>query len=806
MKKINIDIAVRPIRFAFIVRPNDKIKLLEIFRVNTCLWGGMYNPIIPFFKKVPTWWDRNGYRFENAAQIINGYLDFFEPDFLVESEYGLSVGLGYDPDRIIQLSDLLVEANGKITDGYGLSVTEIYQHLYQAEFQFVHKEKPNFIHVSSNSKKYDLFSTCIFGGFPQQENLKYYGSFYKEVFSSQEVSLNSDELKNLYKSEYICPLKIGSSNIQKKFNYDSDPTIFILNPNKPHDLIDFWNLRATIKNILAIPTQWLEQLSDFSKEFMLRNYRPLPNNRNGVMIHPTAMFSRSINEDEADKIFRTYIQVDKHGANTLQMWYPPIWRATPEHTVRKTRPILSSGKTEIEATFEADQNDIKFRLMSPAFIKNKYRNEYRWANVINLEDRSYENQLAVVFPTDYKLSTFPKLGGFTEKIISCTEGLVVFPRSIDSHAYWKIQSGDIAFSSWFNEQGITIQLSKSGRSAQQIIQTLGGFFQLNSIANLEIIKLLDELSKKHNKCATYHRFYNEGIKKNIPRESLKFRYFEILVDQKVVELGLEIKCSLCDSWNWCKLNKIDENMTCDFCLKTYKFPTKTPLQSKNLNWVYRVVGPFALNKYADGGYATALSLRFFGTIFSQGARDAGITWSTGMELLFPDKTKIESDFLIWYQRKSIWSLDYPTEFIFGEAKSFGDESFTKIDISRMKTLAKKYPGSILVFATMKEELSKNEISEIKKLAEWGRKSVKNKKTAQAPVVILTGTELFCEQPFLSITWQNKSEKHKQLAASLDHNVKKLADLTQQLYLNMPSYFSWMEDKWKKREKKIKSVS
>lgn len=93
MSSITVDVRLRPVRCAFLVRPEDAKRTLEIFRICTCLWGGKYNPIIPFFKRIPQWWERKGYRFESASQIVNGYLDFFEPDFLVESEKGLSNGL-----------------------------------------------------------------------------------------------------------------------------------------------------------------------------------------------------------------------------------------------------------------------------------------------------------------------------------------------------------------------------------------------------------------------------------------------------------------------------------------------------------------------------------------------------------------------------------------------------------------------------------------------------------------------------------------------------------------------------------------
>lgn len=107
MSNISVRVRLRPIRFAFLVRPDDSQRTLEILQINTCIWGGKFNPIIPSIKQVPRWWDRQNHRFETATQIVNGYLDFFEPDFLVEAEEGLADGLGFDGNRILQLSELL---------------------------------------------------------------------------------------------------------------------------------------------------------------------------------------------------------------------------------------------------------------------------------------------------------------------------------------------------------------------------------------------------------------------------------------------------------------------------------------------------------------------------------------------------------------------------------------------------------------------------------------------------------------------------------------------------------------------------
>src|SRR5712692_8574000 len=107
MPHISVNVRLRPVRFAFLVNPDDETRALEIFRVNACLWGGKYNAIVPYLGQIPGWWSRDTYRSETPAQIVNGYFDFFEPDFVVEAEHGLADGFGFQKDRVIQLEDLL---------------------------------------------------------------------------------------------------------------------------------------------------------------------------------------------------------------------------------------------------------------------------------------------------------------------------------------------------------------------------------------------------------------------------------------------------------------------------------------------------------------------------------------------------------------------------------------------------------------------------------------------------------------------------------------------------------------------------
>jgi len=801
MGSINLNIRLRPIRFAFLVRPDDKKHTLEIFRINTCLWGGKFNPLIPYFKRLPSWWGRKGYRFENAKPIINGYLDFFEPDFLVEAEKGLADGFGFNPKRILQLNEILQGEGERDQDSYGLNVFDLYRDLYKKEFQFQRRHKHNIVHVKPKEKSFTNFVACSFGGFPTQKALNYFERGYKDAFDPADVNLDALALSKLYKLGYTSPLMIGNAKIKVDYHEHREPTLFILDANEPKDLIDFWNLRAIHRNVVAIPIQWIKDLSSFGKTFILDNYRPLPGNPHGVMIQPTSMFSRSISEKDIKEIHKSYLCVDKKDANTLQTWYPPIWRETPEIMVRTRRPTLEAEGKRIEVPINEDKPEIRFDPLFPKFAA-EYGNCFRWANVVRLQDWSYKAQIATVFPCNYKNPSFPKFRLGRAHLLSTTEGLVFFPEYPNSSERWDLVDGTSAINRWFNDNKITAVLSDAGRATQQIIQTLGGFWGIRSLAHKNIIETLNEMSKNPVTRSAHFLEFQNKINLAVKKDIWRIKNFETLVERKAVELGLELKCSKCGSWSWYSLKQLDYSLNCDLCLKQFDFPITSPGDSNHSKWAYRVIGPFALPDYARGGYAASLAIRFFADVSGQ-MHMSEVSWSSGQELSLPSGKKSEVDFILWNQRKQFFGPDYPTEVVFGEAKSFGKGAFKQDDVSKMKILAESFPGSVLVFATMKEatELSKEETARIRKLAEWGREYNRERKQSRAPVIILTGTELFSAER-LNNTWEEKGGDHKRLiepawiSVRLD-NLRILADLTQQLYLGMPSYGKWRKEKWEK---------
>lgn len=804
MNNISVDIRLRPIRFGFLVRPDDQEKILEIFRINTCLWGGLFNPIIPFFQQVPSWWDRSGFRFESAKQIINGYLDFFEPDFLVEAEEGIADGFGFDSERVLQLTDILERPGQGSWDKYGLSIDDLYSELYREEFRFEPRYQRKMIHVESEESVFAGFVAANFGSFPNQEGLRDFERSYKDIFSPDYKLLDATMCADLYQPRYSSALGIGCEKLRIDYRNYGERVLFMLDAKKSRDLVDFWNLRTIHEHVVPVPIQWLEELSPFCNQLILGDYHYGQSYPNRPGQKYTLMFGRSISVNQIEEIGRNHLGVNKEDFNTLPTEYPSIWGKPSEWGRTITRPILEAYRKSIDVQVDGDNPEIRFDPLFPEFAR-EYGNRHRVANVIRLQDWSNTGQIATVFPYNYKNPTLPKFGEVWQHLLPTTEGLVIFPEYKNLSEQWNLTDGTAAFNQWFKAQKVAATFSHEGRVTQQIIQILGGSGSVGCLAHKNVIELLNKMSNRSDK-SLHHKQFQSKIHNAVNSEMLKDRVFETLVKQKAVELGLELKCNRCSEWSWYSANQLDYSLTCTFCFRQFDFPILAPTDKKHIKWAYRVVGPFALPRYADGGYAAALAIRFFANVIRRAGRRSAVTWSSCQQLSLPTGNEIEADFMLWHRRAKNFETDYPTEAVFGEAKSFGkrDEAvFDQDKVDRMKLLAEAFPGSILVFATMREgtDFSKEDIDRIKELAEWGREYDSERRHTRAPVVVLTGTELFTERSFEK-SWEDKGGTHKRLIRlwEANDNLKVLANLTQQLYLEMPPYDLYLLDEIRRRER------
>jgi len=78
MSQISANIRLRPTRIGFLVRPTDLASVRKIMRYCACLWGGIYNPLIPVFRKPPKEWRLEPFERLSGSDIAKGYIKFFD--------------------------------------------------------------------------------------------------------------------------------------------------------------------------------------------------------------------------------------------------------------------------------------------------------------------------------------------------------------------------------------------------------------------------------------------------------------------------------------------------------------------------------------------------------------------------------------------------------------------------------------------------------------------------------------------------------------------------------------------------------
>ena len=638
--------------------------------------------------------------------------------------------------------------------------------------------------------------------------------WYREVFAPQVVLPSPESWVNSLQQEMRFPLHFTQHNLERGPDGGlGEPTLFVVDPGSPLDLIDLWNIRLYRRHVIPINLRWFAALTSFMRDFITRNYRPLRGNPHGVMTHTTLEFGRSIGQARAQAIVNDAQLGDlPPGSWQFKVWYDRIWtRIREDHVWGARRARVTATSTDLELTVADDKRErsLQFATVSPDFASNYDNSPSAWVNVLNFHSYRSVGALAISLPGNFapNSTTRLRLGGVA--LIS-REGFVL-PQQYKGHGeYLRMMTGGEAMTDWLKQRGVTGEISSSGRVVEQVMDSLGGFWGVRLLADRETVQRLDKMAKRVKK-------YKDGtVEEYQDRTAAATDWVALLakrakdmwsgnltldrfVDANILKLGLALECTHCACVNWYGIEDLREQLTCERCRKEFKFPQGS-IGFKNTPWKFRVIGPFSVPGYANGAYATALTLRVFAETLTSG--HASLVYSPGLNISASGQQPFEVDFSFWYRRDA-WGHDEETVTVFGEANSFGDKCFHTIDIARMRKVAELFPGSFLVFAALKNTLHADEKSAIAELAQWGREPLDDGRP-RAPVIVLTGTELFCSWHLLD-TWKGLDGKRKEIADSshfrLD-NLWTLADVTQQVYLDMMGRSEELRRKWDEQAAKV----
>jgi hypothetical protein len=814
MVELSITTRLRPTRIGFLVHPTDLNSVKKIMRTCACLWGGVYNPLIPVFRSRPRIWKKEVYERFTAADITRGYIKYFEPDVFVEAEPNMleKAGLGAlrekRPSRkfVVSLDSFLSpeDARNPAEPTLGLSIVDVLRYLYKTERRFVLRENANAVLVKPQLGS--GLSEAIFGAYPERKDAEYFSSWYKNVFHPAELPPTPSSWIDAFEKNAMTPLRVTRHDLEPRRYWHHNLVVFVFDPTSAADLIDLWNLRLEPHPVIPVPADWVQPLCGNLQKIIASEYRPIKGATKGQRHHATVEFGRSLPKEQAELLSKSLMVGVPDGSLFSKYWRTRVWEDEIEYVGRDARLQVTAGERRDTVTVKEDRHlSATIESVSPVFAARFGARDARWANALVVQ--SYlSNEIATVIPFNTWDRSWPRLESGGDGVSVGSEGWVYLERYKNNAINIRLLSKENAIIGSLKQFGIAAELSEPGHIAKQMLDHLGGLWSAYLLADRDTLVLLNKMAGGLRRTITE----SEMVEEQFDRRSVPIKDWVDLVNRRnkgqtpaplkvseftrrnVIRLGVEAKCPNCQAKNWYSLSVVDYKLICERCLNSYDFP-QADLQQGSRNWHYRVVGPFSVPDYARGSYSALLTLRLINVALEATNE---MTFSTAMNLEF-DGIKAEADFIAWRRTEDFGDRKAP-DLILGETKSRGEGELIKLkDLTKLRSLARKLPGATIVISVLREHFTKNEQKLLRSLATWGRRA-NDRGVPTNPVVLLTANELLFEH-LVSTTWEQLGGIYRTFADyKHTHNLVALANATQQIYLGLPSFETQQEAERQKR--------
>lgn len=798
-----LDIKTRPLKLAYLIDPNSAKQVREAIRLSSTLWGGDYFPILPLYKRMPNTWREKPLRTPVARDVILGYIESFDPDVFVQlskevpayiTQLGIQV---VKPDEIWNVLD--DKTYKRLSPKFGIGIYELFNDVFDEHFKFKAKY-PIKVLLPKLPKEFALFWASLFGEI-HPKVMPLLKEQYFEPLEIETPAFKVTELKNFMRGNVLFPRRITQHKLTSYGgrSFRGNACVYFLDATKTEDIVDFWNLRSLGRRVLPLPKQFISsnEFRDVVIGFLKSHRVPWPHN---PQVCDQASFIRSRNcmmeeMQEYAKSLDIKPKVEDSSKDPffiLQHWYPRIWS---EWAREKDGAVPVDVYSEEEDSSEiADKKDLKFRPLLPKFADtHAYHGEPRCANEVSFRFYGSDEYIAEVYPKssgDNFIRVISGMTSFRDDWRIGRNGLVKLVKDKFTETK-EIPLAEKVFFAWLEDLGWKPELSTPGILAKQIFKQLEGHPLV--LRNENLLGLLE-----HMNGGLVHRDGSpvEDNKINHDRDlavgEVKTRLgaisgskgeglYDYLLSRNVFKLGASVPCPHCRRSSWYALENIRDVLSCPLCLNN--FPSVGNLDGSS--WSYKTAGPFSVPNYADGAYAVLLTVEFFDEHRMVTLR---LTPSVSFSAESPDKKYLEADIGAFWQ-ESIYG-EREEGLLFAECKTYN--KFAKKDFDRMKYLAKTFPGAVLIFSTLRKSLTSEEIAGITRIAKTGRKYWKPERPIN-PVLVLTGTELlhYSGPPYC---WDDDTKNRFDRRRP---GLINLCDMTQQLYLNLPSWHDEWREKWEK---------
>lgn len=719
----NFTAKYRTLKIGFLI-PKDSINnLIEAVKINTLLWGGEHNPIIPVGS------NRN----EVVHIIHSAPIDILHP--VVHNEEIDAVLKAFPflkSPRHFTYEMFTEDWHTKKRSPVYLDSLNIIEKHYHKYFKGVPAKESDSNCVLPNWTDTDSLANVFaltFGTYTNNFNLQddFENAFFKGL-RSKKIEIEREKELDDYLAGKISPITLTSIGLE---NYSHelfrDGGVFLGDANNFDDLIFYWNLRATGLWIEFLPIQGHERYL----KFIEKHLDHLAKSTKKSDLHRAIIFYyRNKKEEIVDLIFNKF---KKDGV--------PFYKS-------------NISNFSLDDTLHNLPTDILGWEFTSGFVDKSYG---KYIVNVNLPEKKFittESERDVSRQTlAVSIDSYSDFGfaGYTLKLPYIRDLDEFYSREISVDP-WKIRSEkdsigviidlddksetlypiehQTLISKVFDFAGIKAQISQPGLIARKIVEKIGGLEDARVLKIKGVRKILQEGNPgsaitrgeatktiHENDFQKHKRLFIEA------RETTELdsnSVFDYLLKKDYFRAGLELTCEQCRLKNWLTLKSIDDFWMCEYCGGQNQ--TSTHLKTRG-DWKFRKSGLFAKDNHQEGAIPVLLTLLAIKRI----ADHSNFTYSMALELS-GEGLGCETDLcIVQYDRKD------KMEIAIGECKSERGV-ITQDDCNKLKEVAKKLTSNgrietFIIFSKTSDAFLAEEVVLFKELAK------------EAKLILLTNREL-----------------------------------------------------------------
>jgi hypothetical protein len=592
---------------------------------------------------------------------------------------------------------------------YFVDIVPILDELWGREFKGIANPRFRIRFVDKAESEKSLFLAARFGLFSSDD----FYEFLRKNFNAETLVYDASFRSSRWPGDFQSLLGLTASYCRPNRQHVHSHAYFLLDPEDPFDVVDYWNLRASGTYLFPLTLQDYQECENPIRDFGAAAAYPINESITNLVV---IIKAPSITDEEQKAVTNWIVSTGLVKDLSMMGWIPHYdvnhYGVVSQLSIS---PIRGFESNEIGVLVEGHG---KIEGPKPAFLTQHNFYEH-WSMDISFSTFFDANAC-------YKL---PWLNSGCDALVRrkfgwsmgmdasrvSREGIVTRHKGGDGDVrIAPIKAIDAVHAFLEGKEIEYMRTSSPGLALTRIIEMLDGFYKCEVFQNPAIREVLEELATgKHwlgkeirgavKKSLKYYKIFNESASPKQISERAE-NLISRAIEATVFRVGLEFQCSRCKRYHWYAVTEFNNGYNCKSC-----FSREVTPRLDTTEWYYASDGLFRSANKLDGNITILLALAFFNIL------DDDLKYVPSFDYKINGEQH-EMDFGIISSKM----LKPEVEMIFGESKSgtaLKDKERQKLKLFGQKT------GSYLCFCTLADDFSDTDKDFFRELYDAGIKVI-----------------------------------------------------------------------------------